>query len=123
MPSQCSLTHLPETTRSADLVSSPNDDLTLQEYFPRSSDLTTGIMAVLIVCTVVMIFEGTSLPSLVHVKWTGFVPEAKVQTSVASPPTDVSGTANVPIFGGTDASDDDKTIKTKKLMISMTAIT
>ena len=66
-----------------------------------------------------MMFEGTSLPSLVQVNWTGFVPEANEQMSVASPPTDVSGTTNVPIFGGTDASDNETTIKTKKLMISM----
>ena len=102
----------PETMRSADLVSSPKDDLTEQVYLPLSSVFTIGMTIVLIDCTVVMMFEGTFLPSLVQVNWTGFVPELKVHTRVASPPTDASGTIIPAIFGGTDACADDKAAKT-----------
>ena len=100
--------------RSADLMSSPKADLTEQVYLPLSSVFTNGMTIVLIVCTVVMMFEGISLPSLVQVNWTGFVPELNVHTRVASPPTDASETIIPAIFGGTDASNDVKAAKTNK---------
>ena len=111
--------------RSADLVSSPKDDFTEQVYLPLSSDFTTGMMTVLIVCWCVMMVEGTSLPSLVQLNWTGFVPEANEQMRVASPPTVAFVTIIPPISGGKNACDGDNTAKInrKEWTISMTSMT
>ena len=117
--------HWPETTRSADLESSPKDDFTRQVYFPLSSIFTTGITKVVDDCVLVTCFDANSRPSLVHENWTGLVPEPKEHISVPSNPTDVSEISSILIFGGTDASDlgiasmdNNSNLTTKFMMIS-----
>ena len=61
-----------------------------------------------------MMLDGSSWPFLVQENLTGLVPEPKEQSSVASDPTDVSGTARTVIFGENDASVTETTTMKRK---------